>query len=126
VGAAHPGAGRIRGERYDRGNYPGAVTVNTNGGWIAGDVYRLHQPLPLPPVLDEYEDFDPAAPETGEYRRVVCPVEMQGGMTLACWVTVHNRPTRGRNRIPGGDYFRGADGGVHAGPEGETERPDRD
>jgi gamma-glutamylcyclotransferase (GGCT)/AIG2-like uncharacterized protein YtfP len=117
------GTGRLRGELYDLGGYPGAVAGNSDGGWIVGDMYRVHRPHQLWSVLDEYEDCDRAAPDGGEYRRVVCPIETEPGTALACWVYVYNRPTRGFNRIPGGDYFRGAEHGPHARPE--TERPDR-
>jgi gamma-glutamylcyclotransferase (GGCT)/AIG2-like uncharacterized protein YtfP len=105
--AAYLGAGRLAGELYGLGSYPGAVVGGPEGGWITGDVFELREPAKLLAVLDEYEDFRPAAPERGEFRRVQSAVELGAGESLLCWVYVYNRPTLNLSRIPSGDYFRG-------------------
>ena len=86
------GEGFVRGVLYDLGGYPGAVADregerqdHRNGDGAAGRRGHCLQ------QLDEYEGFDPRAPETSEYIRERQIVELKTGGTVECWFYRYNR-----------------------------------
>jgi gamma-glutamylcyclotransferase (GGCT)/AIG2-like uncharacterized protein YtfP len=96
------GAGHVRGILYDLGQYPGAVLdadiaeENVSAAArIEGFVFELPPGPDILRKLDEYEEFDPASPESSLFIRILHPVKLDSGATLMCWVYVYNRDPAG-------------------------------
>jgi len=85
------GRAAVRGTLYDFGHYPGAVLDPSSARMISGIVLRLPDDPSLLALLDRYEEFDPAAPETSQFLRVRETVTLESGGKLECWIYVYNR-----------------------------------
>jgi gamma-glutamylcyclotransferase (GGCT)/AIG2-like uncharacterized protein YtfP len=96
----------VHGVLYDLGGHPGAVLVASSHERIIGMVYQLPEDASVMAELDAYEEFDPAAPESSPYLRILCPVNLATGGTLQCWVYVYNRDPGSAPVIPGGRFWR--------------------
>ena len=84
------GRGFVYGELYDLDGYPGAVPDSNSKNRIAGMVLELPSDESILRQLDEYEGYDPEAPETSEFVRVWQTVELAGGGTLEYrWLALH-------------------------------------
>ena len=90
------GEARIHGRLYDLGDYPGLILDSKSV--VHGEVLAFDDAT-LWALLDDYEDHDPASPETSEYRRV--EVDLSDGIGRA-WVYVYNRSVEGRAPMPSG------------------------
>ncbi len=118
--ATHAGTGRFAGKLYDLGSYPAAVPCQ-EGGRVAGELYRLHRPEQILPLLDRYEGCTDMDGSGADYRREARTVEIMrmapfldgkqpggkhlGNDTVQAWIYLYNRPTAGLKVIPGGDYL---------------------
>jgi len=98
------GQGSIRGVLYDLGEYPGAVVDPSSRKRIFGTVFRLSGDEKLLRELDEYEGFNPSAPEESLFVRKLCPVRLATGRILPCWVYVYNRTTERAQILKSGQY----------------------
>ncbi len=96
------GNGFVRGVLYDLGEYPGAVLDSSAEGTIAGSVLELPEDEGILAELDEYEGFDPSAPQQSLFVRVPQPVTLASGGTLVCWIYVYNRETAGARVLNSG------------------------
>lgn len=96
------GAGRVRGVLYGLGEYPGAVLDEHCGSEVEGTVFELPEEPSILRRLDEYEEFDPNAPEGSLFRRISRAVTLDTGETLSCWIYVYNRDPAGMRMLPGG------------------------
>jgi len=85
------GPGRTRGRLYKLGWYPGMILSADPGDWVIGDVYRLHDPDALLPILDEYEGED--------FARVAATVSLADGAEIQAWVYVYLGQPDETNRI---------------------------
>ena len=95
------GAGFVHGALYDLGRYPGAVPDASAKGRISGTVLQLPEDASVLRQLDEYEGFDPQAPEHSEFVRMRLPVEMATGGTMDCWVYRYNRHPDAAHEVKG-------------------------
>lgn len=98
------GHGRIRGQLYDVGGYPGAVESRRPDAGVFGEIYRLANPRRLLAELDQYEKCGPHFSPPYEYQRKVLPVRTSG-RRLDAWVYVYNRRVTHLRPIEGGDYL---------------------
>jgi gamma-glutamylcyclotransferase (GGCT)/AIG2-like uncharacterized protein YtfP len=85
------GEGFARGVLYDLGSYPGAVFDISSQHSVVGTILELPTDPQCLRELDAYEEFDPAAPESSPYLRILHPVDLAAGGTLQCWVYAYNR-----------------------------------
>ena len=92
--ASFVGVGKMPGELFDLGAYPGAKYVENAPTWVAGDVFKMHDANAVLRVLDEYEGICPDCPLPHEYIRVQKPIQM-GGAEQICWVYLYNSPAGG-------------------------------
>ncbi|HEY4050347.1 MAG TPA: gamma-glutamylcyclotransferase family protein [Acidobacteriaceae bacterium] len=83
--------GFVHGVLYDLGDYPGAVLDPSSKEKIFGIVFRLPEDANVLRKLDEYEEFDPSAPDKSLFIRTLHPVTLAAGRTLQCWVYTYNR-----------------------------------
>lgn len=73
--------------------------------WVRGEVFELRQPVRDLKVLDQVEDFIPAAPKRSEFIRTLAEVVSANGVPQTAWIywlTPEARP--GCRRIASGDY----------------------
>jgi gamma-glutamylcyclotransferase (GGCT)/AIG2-like uncharacterized protein YtfP len=87
------GRATVRGVLYDFGHYPGAVLDPSSERAISGMVLQLPADPSLLALLDKYEEFDSAAPETSQFLRVRETITLESGRKLECWIYVYNRDT---------------------------------
>ena len=100
------GEGSVRAVLYDLGGYPGAVPDANATSQISGTVLELPEDESILRQHDEYEGFDPQAPEQCEFVRELLLVEMATGGAIECWFYRYNcRPDSAR-AIEGGEWRR--------------------
>lgn len=97
------GEGWINGKLYDLGSYPGLVYEAEGDKSVRGEVYRMHRPDLLLPVLDYYEMIDPAQPAHNEYKRSLLPITMFDQIQ-DCWTYVFQQSVAAFPEISSGDY----------------------
>ena len=101
------GEGRVRGEMYDLGRYPGIVLNAGSPEFAHGEVYGIksdHASETLR-ILDDYEGCGPENPEPHEYIRQRVPVILVGGKGVVAWAYVLGTLPKGAARVPTGDYL---------------------
>ncbi len=86
------GQGFVYGELLQLSGYPGAVPDPDAKNRIPGTILELPGDESILRQLDEYEGYDPEAPDASEFVRVRIDVELNGGGTLKCWMYRYNRP----------------------------------
>lgn len=96
------GLGRIRGSLYDFGEYPGVVL--DDGGWVAGELYRVPDLDGRLPVLDREEGYDPRDEARSLYVRRRAPVHLAEGPPREAWLYVYTGPPGRGPRIASGDW----------------------
>jgi len=79
------GQGSVRGVLYHLGRYPGAVPDATSQSRISGTVMELPEDDSYLAQLDDYEGFDPRAPDTSDFVRERQIVELGDGRKFDCW-----------------------------------------
>jgi gamma-glutamylcyclotransferase (GGCT)/AIG2-like uncharacterized protein YtfP len=87
------GTGRVVGQLFDFGRYPGAVSSQQLDHWVHGEVHELDPQLLA--LLDEYEGSD--------FERAVAPAHMPD-QTMDCWIYWYVGSETGR-LIASGDWF---------------------
>lgn len=90
------GEARLHGRLYDLGDYPGLILGGSD--IVHGELVGFDDPA-LWPLLDEYEDYNPAQPACSEYIRE--EVRLLGGMDHA-WAYIYGRSVEGRPLMPSG------------------------
>jgi len=94
------GTTRFHGRKYRVDWYSGVVPSETVKDVVTGEVYRLHDAATLLPLLDVYEEAEPAWPAPAEYRRELRQVRMaRGGSRVNCWIYLYNRPVAPLERL---------------------------
>ena len=101
------GRGRIRGSLYHFGDYPGLVL--DDGGWVAGELYRVPDLPARLPALDREEWYDPADEAAEPLRAAHGAVHGRGsGVVREAWVYAYNErfgAAAGRGpRVESGDW----------------------
>ncbi|MDA1121025.1 MAG: gamma-glutamylcyclotransferase [Bacteroidetes bacterium] len=89
------GAGKIKGQLFDLGNYPGLTLPENADTWVFGEVFEIEDVNKVLRVIDEYEG--------DEFDRVEKPVFV-GDQVLNCWVYLFNRNTSLFPRLTEGIY----------------------
>ena len=105
LGAKCRGRGKVAGELFERGRYPGAQASVRKGKWIHGEMYELPRPECNLRVLDRIEGFKPRAPLRGEFAREITNVAMESRETRRAWIYWLNRAVPRRQSIVSGDYL---------------------
>lgn len=98
------GRGFVRGVLYDLGEYPGAVLDPDSKQKISGTVFQLPRDAHILCKLDDYEEFDPRAPDKSLFIRTIQPVTLASGRILPCWVYEYNREPGSAPILTSGRY----------------------
>lgn len=99
------GVGRVRGELYDLGAYPGLVRDapgDAGGPWVVGAVYRLREPELTLLELDVYEGA--TAGSDDDYERIELPVTLESEQEVLAWTYLYRGSLTGAVRLMGGDW----------------------
>ncbi len=100
------GPGTVSGQVYDLGRYPGLVTPATDGtSRVKGELFRIHNPAYLLPLLDDYEGCGESAQPPTEFVRAEMTVTLGDGSTVAAWGYPYNWGTPIGTPIASGDYL---------------------
>ncbi len=102
------GKGIVYGSLYDLGDFPGAVLDPSSKNRILGTVFRLSDDPSILQQLDEYEEYDPNAPDTSLFRRELHSVELASGGKVECWVYIYNGEANPLRLIETGIFQREA------------------
>ena len=89
---------RLEGIMYDLGPYP---ALGPGKGIVHGELYAIMDAAVLP-VMDAYEEYDPARPQVSTYLRERWHLLEPD---TDCWVYRYNKPVRGLPRVLGGDWL---------------------
>jgi gamma-glutamylcyclotransferase (GGCT)/AIG2-like uncharacterized protein YtfP len=98
--------GFANGVLYDLGGCPGAVLDSSSDRRIIGTVFQLPDVPSVLRDLDAYEEYDPAAPGSSPFLRVLHPIVVAAGGTLQCWIYIYNRDPGSARILPSGRYQR--------------------
>jgi gamma-glutamylcyclotransferase (GGCT)/AIG2-like uncharacterized protein YtfP len=95
------GAGTVRGELYNLGEYPGLVLRRDTTSLVKGELYEISAAWleSTLRVLDEYEGLGVGSPLPHEYRRELVTVTLGDGRQLQAWAYVLNRSLEGLRRM---------------------------
>jgi gamma-glutamylcyclotransferase (GGCT)/AIG2-like uncharacterized protein YtfP len=89
---------RLQGILYDLGPYP---ALGTGTGIVHGELYEVLD-AGIFPILDKFEEFDPARPKLSTYLRERWRLMEPD---VECWVYRYNKSVRGLPRVLGGDWL---------------------
>lgn len=93
--ATYAGPGRFPGKLYDLGSYPAAVPCHGvprhEGGMVIGDLYCLHRPERILPLLDRYEGCTDMDGSGADYRREARTVQISPMVPMAPMVPMEQR-----------------------------------
>jgi len=95
--------GKFKGELYDIGNYPGAISNPDAGGFVHGAVFNINDPAAVLNELDDYEGFGDAFLQPNEFVRALVSIETATG-PLNCWAYLYNHSIKPSQRIQSGKY----------------------
>ena len=96
--------GHCQGKLYNIGHYPGLTPDPSGQHRVQGEIYRVHNPQKLWPILDAYENFKPADPENSDYIREKITVITDQYREVISWVYFYNLGVEGLQLILSGDY----------------------
>jgi len=82
---AYKGAGIIRADLFDLGEYPGAIK-NEKGNQLYGEVYQLDIKSDVLRVLDEYEGYCDHDVNNAEFVRAAVEVAFLGKSKVWAWI----------------------------------------
>ena len=99
------GHGVVKGRLYQATGFP-VMVPDPQGTDVTGEIYRVFAPQAAFLRLDPYEGFDPASPDTSDFRRDLVPVAMNDGRTVTAWAYIYQRQLFDLQPIPHGDYAR--------------------
>ncbi len=98
------GKGKIHGNLYDLGEFPGALPSSSPEKEIEGEVYELLDAKNQLKELDRIEEFHSDRPEDSLFVRQLSVVRSEKGHRFKAWVYfLPRRPSKGRP-IQSGDY----------------------
>jgi gamma-glutamylcyclotransferase (GGCT)/AIG2-like uncharacterized protein YtfP len=96
--------GKVKGQLYDIGEYPGAVFDDDAKEFVYGSIYTMNNTAELFQQLDDYEGFGETLGQPNEFERELIVVETEQGL-IDCWVYLYNLPVDGFRRITSGRYL---------------------
>jgi len=118
--ACFAGPGSVKGQLFDLGRFPGArpravdqgpataalAPEPAKPGRVAGELYRLRNPVRDLAALDRYEDYRPGSPDASFFRREVARIRRRDGTEVTAWIYWLNRASHPQRAVASGDYAR--------------------
>ena len=100
------GEGKVKGQLFDLGSYPGAVPVKSDS-FIMGELYQIKNESEFSwaiAQLDDYEGLDAEAGEESLYRRELADIFINNEI-VASWIYWYNGDVTGSPVIASGDLL---------------------
>lgn len=100
------GAATISGDLYHLGWYPGLQYKEESGRVVQGYVLQLYDARSLE-WLDDYEGFDPAAPQDALFIRIKAEAKLVNSSEnerCTCWVYHYPHEVNSQDRVDSGDW----------------------
>lgn len=98
------GSGKMSGQLYDVGHYPGAVYDKNTVHLIYGHIFELINVNLVLNLLDDYETVGERFQNFNEYIRETKPVQFEN-QVLNCWVYLYNLSVDNLVLIESGNYL---------------------
>lgn len=95
--------GRVIGELYDIGLYPGLVLSRRGQQYVYGCILKIDHPQRVFTFIDQYEGYGTDQVQPNEFVRKLVDVETGKGL-VRCSVYLYNLSTDGFSLIEGGRY----------------------
>jgi gamma-glutamylcyclotransferase (GGCT)/AIG2-like uncharacterized protein YtfP len=73
-------------------DYPGLVLSEDPKDRARGEVFRMHDPTALLPLLDDYEGCGPLSPKPYEFERTLATAVLDRARQIEVWVYAYRRP----------------------------------
>ena len=102
--ARFKGNGSVQGQLYDLGDYPGAVKVGRDAGYVHGELYEFPNCGHALTLLDRFEGARASNPKSGLFRRETTTVTLANGEQMLAWIYWLGRAHQPRRRLPSGRY----------------------
>jgi gamma-glutamylcyclotransferase (GGCT)/AIG2-like uncharacterized protein YtfP len=101
------GKARSEGKMYMVDYYPGMIPCGEKEKYyVKGELYRLKEPEKLFSFLDQYEEYNPNAPQSSEYVRKETTVQLKSSSKeLKAWVYYFNQSIEDLEFLPKGDFL---------------------
>ncbi|MFC0517497.1 gamma-glutamylcyclotransferase [Mucilaginibacter angelicae] len=97
--------GKIKGQLYDIGEYPGAVIDNTEERYIYGSIFMMDDPETILKVIDDYEGIGDLYRHPQEYTRDEVAIHTDNGI-ISCWMYLYNLPVASYKEVITGNYVQ--------------------
>ncbi|MFD0793707.1 gamma-glutamylcyclotransferase [Mucilaginibacter litoreus] len=97
--------GKINGELYDLGDYPGLVLTDLPDEFVYGSIYKMDNVDGVLKQLDWYEGVGPNEEQPNLYIRQKVIVNSADGDAAEAWVYIYNRSIANLYKITDGDYI---------------------
>lgn len=100
------GEGKVKGQLFDLGSYPGAIPVNDDS-FIAGELYQIKNESEFSWAMAQLDDYEGVTVEAGEaqlYRRDLADIFINNEIVPA-WIYWYNGDVSGRPVIASGDLL---------------------
>lgn len=94
----------MNGRVFDLGEYPGAVFDPLATSRVQGRVFEMPSDAQFLAQLDRYEEYSPEKNGESLFVRKKCPVMLDTGVEMRCWVDLYNQDLRDATVISSGDY----------------------
>lgn len=102
------GAGYVKGQLYDLGDFPGAKLDDQEQSKVYGKIYELPADKKALDVLDKYEEFHPRSRKKSLFVRRRTLVNRSNRKPIEAWIYEYNgRPSPAR-KIESGHYSKAA------------------
>ena len=100
-GAEYLSEGRVKGDLYDIGAYPGLV-VDPNSNWVTGELFAVDELILA--RLDKVEGYDQHLQAFSEYIRKDVTVLKPNNQELKALTYIYNHSVQGLVKIASGNY----------------------
>ena len=92
----------VQGSLYLIENYPGYIPHGS--GEVHGELWNVHLPDRLFPLLDVYEDVNIRHQELGEYRRELMWVNTKNRGLVKAWIYIYQGPVNSKKKLNSGQF----------------------
>jgi gamma-glutamylcyclotransferase (GGCT)/AIG2-like uncharacterized protein YtfP len=95
--------GKIKGQLYDIGDYPGLVLTASLKEYVYGSIYQLNNVKETLKIIDDYEGCGPDQHQPNLFVRVREAIVTRDSVTIA-WIYIYNLPVYSLRKMPSGKY----------------------
>lgn len=99
--------GWFQGRMFHITYYPGVVTSESDSDRVYGEIYRLHDPVTMLKVLDDYEECAQQHIQPAEYKRSYVSITgINGKRYDTVWIYLYQWSVEDKAQIKSGDFMQ--------------------